>query len=129
MAVFLSGWGGLLIGSAIDWTGWLFMFGIIIWATWREQQYLKTYLAAEVQAKTITPAHFRTASSAWLQTFARIAAVFSGKYVKTARFYQLCGEYAHKRQQIARLGDESGNVAILQKLRTEMAQLAPLVRV
>ncbi len=129
MAVFLSGWGGLLFGAAIDWTGWLFMFGIIIWALWREQQYLKKYLAAEVQAKTITPAHFRTASSAWLQMFARIAAIFSGKYIKTTRFYQLCGEYAHKRQQYASLGDESGNVAILQKLRTEMAQLAPLVQV
>jgi len=130
MAVFLpSGLGGLAIGSVIDWTGWLFMFGIIIWATWREQQYMKKYLAAEVQASTITPAHFRTASSAWLQAFARIAAIFSGKYFKTTRFYQLCGEYAHKRRQYDSLGDESGNVAILQKLRAEMVQLAPLVQV
>ncbi len=129
MAVFLSGLGGLAIGAAIDWTGWLFMFGIVIWATRREHQYLKKYLAAEVQARTITPSHFHTASSAWLQMFARIAAIFTGKYLKTARFYQLCGEYAHKRQQVARLGDESGNMAILQKLRAEMAQLAPLVQV
>ncbi len=130
MAVILpNGLLGLAIGAGIDWTGWLFMFGIIIWATWREQQCLKKYLAAELQAKTITPAHFRTASSAWLQMFARIGAIFSGKYFKTARFYQLCGEYAHKRRQYETLGDESGNVAILQKLRTEMAQLAPLVQV
>jgi RsiW-degrading membrane proteinase PrsW (M82 family) len=130
MAVFLpSGWGGLAISTAIDWTGWLFMFIIIIWATWREQQNLKKYLAAEVQARTITPAHFRTASSAWLQMFARIAAIFTGKYFKTTRFYQLCGEYANKRRQYATLGDEGGNVAILQKLRAEMAQLAPLVQV
>ncbi len=61
----------------------------------------------------ITPALFRTASSAWLQMFARIAALFTGKYFKTARFYQLCGEYAHKRRQYDSLGDEGGNLAIL----------------
>ena len=129
LAVFLTGWGGLAIGTVIDWTGWLFMFGILIWATWREQQYLKMYLAAEVEARTITPAHFRTASSSWLQMFARIAALFTGKYLKTARFYQLCGEYAHKRRQAASLGDESGNMEILQKLRLEMARLAAFVQV
>jgi len=130
VAVFLpDGLLGLAIVSSIDWTGWLFMFGIIIWAARREQQNLKKYLAAEVQASTITPAHLRTASSSWLQMFARIAAIFTGKYLKTARFYQLCGEYAHKRRQYDSLGDESGNVAILQKLRAEMAQLAPRVQV
>jgi RsiW-degrading membrane proteinase PrsW (M82 family) len=127
--VFLSGWAGLVIGTAIDWTGWMFIFGVILWATWREQQVLKKFLATEVQARTITPAHFRTASSAWLQMAARITAIFTGKYFKTARFYQLCGEYAHKRQQYATLGDEGGNLAIIQKLRAEMAQLAPLVQV
>ena len=129
MSVFLSGCGGLLVGATIDWTGWLFMFGIIIWATWREQTNLKKYLAMEVQARTITPAHFRMASSGWLQMFARIAAMFTGKYFKTARFYQLCGEYAQKRRQYDRLGDEAGNMAIIQNLRTEMAQLAPFVQV
>jgi len=129
LAVFLpGGLGGLLIGSAFDWTGWLFMLGIIIWATWREQQNLKKFLAAEVKAGTITPALFNTASSAWHQMFARVAALFTGKYFKTARFYQVCGEYSHKRFQYDRLGDESGNLAIIQKLRAEMAQLAPLVQ-
>ena len=129
MAVFLSGWTGLLIGAGIDWTGWLFMLGIITWATLREQQNLKKFLAAEVQVRTITPALFRTASSGWLQMVARFSAICTGKYFKTARFYQLCGEYAHKRRQYATLGDESGNLAILQKIRSEMAQLAPFVQV
>jgi RsiW-degrading membrane proteinase PrsW (M82 family) len=128
MAVILSGWGGLLVGTAIDWTGWLFMFGIIIWATWRERQYIKKFLAAEVQVNMITPALYRTATSTWRQMFARINAIFTGKYRQTARFYQVCGEYAHKRQQYARLGDEGGNLAIIQKLRTEMTQLAPFVQ-
>jgi protease PrsW len=129
MSVFLSGGAGLLIGSAIDWTGWLFIFGIIIWATWREKINLEKYLATEVLARTITPALYRTASSGWLQMFARMAALFTGKYSRTVRFYQLCGEYAQKRRQYDRLGDEGGNMAIIQRLRTEMEQLSPFVQV
>ncbi len=129
MTSFLSGTAGLAIGTAFDWTGWLFMLGTIIWATWRERKNLKKYLAAEVQAGTIGAAHFRSACSGWLQMFARIAAVFTGRYIKTTRFYQLCGEYAHKRLQYTRMGDEGGNVAIIQKLRAELASLAPYVQV
>ena len=129
VASLLSGFEGLVIGTLFDWTGWLVMFGVIIWATWSDQQNLKKYLANEVQAGTITSAQFHTASSAWLQMFARIAAVFSGRYFKTARFYQVCGEYAHKQRQLDRMGDESGNQAIIQQLRTELASLAPYVQV
>jgi RsiW-degrading membrane proteinase PrsW (M82 family) len=128
-AILPSGLAGTVIGTAIDWTGWFFMFIIIMWATWREQQNLKKYLASEVQAGTISPAHLRTASSGWLQMFARTAAVFNGKYLKTARFYQVCGEYAHKRRQYDNLGDEGGNLALVHKLRIEMVQLAPFAQV
>ncbi len=129
MATLLSGLLGLAIGALVDWTGWLFMFIIIIWATRHEKKYLTRYLSAEVQAGTITPAHLRTASSAWRQMFARIASIFNGKFVKTMKFYQICGEYAHKRQQYATLGDESGNLSIIQNLRKQMAELAPFVQV
>jgi hypothetical protein len=128
LATFLGGPQGMLIGVAVDWTGWLFMFAIVIWATWREQQNLKKYLAAEVKVGTITPAHFRTAASGWLQMIARITALFTGRYFQTSRFYQACGEYANKRRQYDRLGDESGNLAIIQNLRTDMAKLAPYVQ-
>lgn len=128
LASFLSGIEGLTVGAIFDWTGWLFMLGVIIWATWREQQNLKKYLAAEFRAGTISAAHFRTACSGWLQLFARIAAIFTGRYIKTARFYQVCGEYANKRRQYANLGDEAGNLAIIQKLRAELASLAPYVQ-
>jgi RsiW-degrading membrane proteinase PrsW (M82 family) len=128
LASFLGGDAGMFIGAAVDWTGWLFMLVIIVWATRREQKYLKMYLSGEVQAGTISPALFQTASSSWKQMFARISALFTGKYSKTIRFYQLCGEYAHKRRQYAALGNETGNVAELHQLRAELATLAPFVQ-
>jgi RsiW-degrading membrane proteinase PrsW (M82 family) len=117
-----------LFGTLVDWSGWLFMFGITIWALWREQTYLRKHLAEEVNLGTIDRQHFSTASSAWLQMFARIASIFDGKYFATARFYQACGELAHKKEQLLKLGDESGNTAIIQKLRGELAQLGPRAR-
>jgi RsiW-degrading membrane proteinase PrsW (M82 family) len=129
VASLLSGMQGLVIGSIFDWTGWLFMFCVILWATWRDRQDVKKYLATEVQAGTITSAQFHTATSAWRQLFARLAAVFNGRYFKTARFFQVCGEYAHKQRQLANIGDEGGNQAIIQKLRAELSSLAPHVQV
>jgi len=129
LASLTSGSEGLVLGTVFDWTGWLFMFIVILWATRREQLNLKKYLSAELQVGTISPAAFHTASSAWLQMFARLAAIFTGRYRKTLRFYQVCGEYANKRRQYASLGDEDGNLAILQKLRGELISLAPHVQV
>ena len=129
LASLLGGTQGMIIGAAFDWAGWLIMFAIIIWATWSERQTLRKYLAAEVTSGVITPALYHTASSAWLQMFARLVSLFTGRYSKTVRFYQLCGEYAHKQRQLAGLGDEGGNQAIIQQIRTELAGLAPFVQV
>lgn len=117
-----------LVGTLVDWGGWIFMLGFTIWALWREQTYLVKHLAEEVSLGTISRQHLATASSAWLQMFARTASIFEGRYFPTARFYQVCGELAHKKQQLLTLGDEGGNVAIILKLRAELAQLAPRVR-
>jgi RsiW-degrading membrane proteinase PrsW (M82 family) len=129
LATLLSGGGGMILGTFIDWSGWFFMFLFIIWVIWREQEVLKASLLQEVNAGVITPAHYRTASSAWLQSFARFAAFFNGRFKYTARFYQLCGELAHKKQLYASVGDEDGNAASIQQMRTELARLAPYVQV
>ncbi len=128
LASLINGPAGIAVGAVFDWSGWLFMFAILVWATSREKRHVKQFLADEVRAGTITLAHYHTASSAWLQMFARIGSLFTGRYAQTSRFYQVCGEYAHKRQQYATLGDEGGNLAILQQLRAELSSLAPYVR-
>jgi len=56
---------------------------------------------------------------------ARFTAIYSGNHRKTRRFYQTCGELAHKKHQYATLGDERGNQAIIETLRSELAQLSP----
>jgi hypothetical protein len=92
-----------------------------------ERKILKLRLADEVQNGLISPAQYHTAVS-FVQTGARVNALSSGSYRATARFYQVCGELAHKKEQLAKMGNESGNLAIIQKLRGELTQLAPLAK-
>ncbi len=117
-----------LVGSLLDWTGVLFMLLIIIWANWMEKRNITNHLRQEVQIGIISPAQYRTACSATAQTFAGLNGLMSGKFRATQRFYQVCGELAHKKQQLFKLGDESGNSAIIQRYQAELAHLAPFAQ-
>jgi RsiW-degrading membrane proteinase PrsW (M82 family) len=120
----IGGLEGLALGTVVDWTGWFFMLLFIVWMVLHERNILKRRLQDEVGSGLISPAQYRTALS-FAQTGARLNAMASGSYFATSRFYQVCGELAHKKEQFAKLGDERGNKAIIEKLRGELAQLAP----
>jgi hypothetical protein len=104
--------------------GWFFMLLFIIWMIVHERNILKRHLLPEVNNGLISPAQYRTAIS-FAQTGARLNALSSGSYRATARFYQACGELAHKKEQWSKLGNEKGNLSIIERLRGELAQLAP----
>jgi RsiW-degrading membrane proteinase PrsW (M82 family) len=112
-------------GTFFDWTGVFFMFLVILWATWLEQRNIINHLREEVHLGIISAAQYRTASSAWAQAFARLTSLFSGQVLATARFYQVCGELAHKKQQLYKMGEEGANSAIIQEYRAELVRLSP----
>jgi len=119
----IGGVEGLAIGTFVDWIGWFFMLIFIIWMITNERGILRRQLYAEASNGVISPAQYRTSLS-FGQTRARLDALSSGNYRSTARFYQVCGELAHKKEQLAKLGDEKGNLVIIERLRAELAQLA-----
>lgn len=129
LASFLSGLGGLAVGTLLDWSGWFFIFLIILWAIHRVQKRIKQYLRSEVESGVISKAQYRVACSAWAQGPLRIKGLLSGRYRDTRRFYQLCAELAHKKFQLERFGNEGQNRQIIEKTRAELAALAPRVRV
>ncbi|HEV8579472.1 MAG TPA: PrsW family intramembrane metalloprotease [Thermoanaerobaculia bacterium] len=110
----------------LDWTGWFVIAVVLLGAVWRERQMLRLQLADEVMRGTLDERQYRTALSAGFHLGARVRALGSGRLLATRRFYRLCGELAHKKQQLARLGDEDGASLLVEKLREEMRQLAPL---
>jgi RsiW-degrading membrane proteinase PrsW (M82 family) len=125
IATFAGGIEGLIFGTALDWIGLGMMILIILWAIWHEARNIKQHLVEEARLGLITPAQYRTASSALLQSFAGFGSIFTGRYSATARFYQVCGELAHKKMQFAKFGDESGNAQEIARLRAELQSLAP----
>jgi signal transduction histidine kinase len=127
LASTLSGTGGLIFGTMVDWTGWLFMLGFIIWAIYREHNYISQQLKEEVELGIISLKQYRVACSAWAQSRSRLASIALGRYMVTNRFYQDCAELAHKKFQFSLLGDEKGNSGIIEKLRTEIRSLATQV--
>jgi len=119
----LGGIGGLAIGTIFDWTGWFFMFLFAVWMIRREGQLLVRHLQEEVGLGLLSAAQLERAAS----PFGSMFAAFRGR--ATARFYQVCGELAHKKEHYLLHGDEGGNAAKIQSLRTELAQLSPQVTV
>lgn len=122
--VFVSGLGSLALIILVEWGGWIIFLGFIAWMIRKEQGLLKKHLREEVSSGLISENQYKTAVS-FFQFGARMAAMSGGVYGATSRFYQVCGELAHKKEQLAKFGDERGNIAIIDKLRTELTTLAP----
>jgi RsiW-degrading membrane proteinase PrsW (M82 family) len=127
LASFMQGLGGLAFGTFLDWTGWLVMLIFTFWIIRREGKLLPKHLQEEVEAGRITPPQLRTAASPFGASLASLNALTQGKYRTTSRFYQVLGELAHKKEQLATLGDEGGNMVIIEKLRNEMTTLSSQV--
>ncbi len=122
-ATFAGGEGIFLLILA-EWFGWFLMLGFIIWMIFHERSLLKKQLGDEVANGFLSQAQYNTAIS-FFQSSARFKALSSGSLKCTSRFYQVCGKLAHKKEQLAKFGDEKGNIDMIQKLRAEMIQLAP----
>lgn len=123
----IGGGGGFLLGILADYFGYAFMLAFIIWMIVNERNILKRNLREEVTNGSISQKQYDTAIS-FFQTNAHLSALTSGSFGTTRRFYQVLGELAHKKEQLARVGDEAGNTKIINQLRGELVQLAPLAK-
>jgi RsiW-degrading membrane proteinase PrsW (M82 family) len=123
----IGGGGGFLVGLIADYLGYVIMLAFIIWMIAHERNILQKNLRDEVANGSISPKQYNTAIS-FFQTSAHLAALTSGSFGPTRRFYQVLGELAHKKEQLAKVGDEGGNTRIINQLRGELVQLAPLAK-
>ena len=89
----------------------------------RERGLLQRQLKDEVPLGVMSETQYNRALSPWTMS----VAFFRGGPA-AARFYRLCGELAHKKEQMMRLGDEQGNAAAITALRGELAALGPQVQ-
>jgi hypothetical protein len=123
----IGGVGGFIAGTFVDYIGYAFMITFIIWLIVRERNVLKRQLREEVEKGYISLRQYTSALS-FFQTSAYLSALTSRTFMKTARFYQVCGELAHKKEQFSTVGDERGNLRIIEQLRSELLALAPAAK-
>ena len=123
----IGGVEGFVAGTFVDYLGYAAMIVFIIWMIVYERNILKRNLRDELTNGLISQKQYASATS-FFQTNAHLSALTSGTYRSTARFYQVCGELAHKKEQLAKVGDENGNTKIIENLRTELTQLGPQAR-
>lgn len=119
---FVGGLTGFALGSLLDWSGWFLMAIFIIFILSRERGIMQKQLQGEVSSGLISQAQFQKALSPMTMS----TAIFTGG-PSAARFFRTCGELAFKKEEYSKLGDEGDNLAIVQKLRGELAALAPQV--
>lgn len=123
----IGGFQGFLAGTFVDYLGYAVMLGFIIWVVSHERNILRRQLREEVEKGYISAGQYKSAVS-FFQFGAYFSALTSGSFFKTSRFYQVCGELAHKKEQLAKVGDERGNTRIIEQLRSELVALAPVAR-
>lgn len=119
----IGGMGGFVLGSLTDWSGWFIMAIFIIFMIARERELMKRQLTGEVASGIISQAQYQHSLSPMTMS----TALFTGGFT-ALRFYQTCGELAHKKEHLQKLGDEGGTAAIIQSLRNQLMSLSPRVR-
>ncbi len=117
---FLAGWWTVLL----DWAGWAGMLVLILLFIRQEQRLLKKHLREEVELGTLSSFQYFTAISALARAQASWNAFANRNLPATRRFYQLCAELAHKKEQLERVGEEQGNSRIIAGLREELKRLS-----
>lgn len=114
-----------LLGSFIDWMGFAGMFIFILYLVYREGQIMRQHLREEVDLGLLSAQQYQTACSLTGQMATRLTALTGGRWRKSSNFYDLCGELAFKKYQLARVGPEPGTQAIIDRLRARLAALSP----
>ena len=123
----IGGAGGFFAGLLADYLGYAIMLAFVIWMIFHERNLLKKNLREEVANGSISQKQYDTAIS-FFQTNAHLTALTSGSFGSTRRFYQVLGELAHKKEQLTKVGDERANSRIIEQLRGELIQLAPMAK-
>jgi RsiW-degrading membrane proteinase PrsW (M82 family) len=114
------------VSFMVDWGGILMLLAIALLFLRKESRWIDRGLGEEVERGILRDADFQMLRSARQRVRQRWAALGKGGvgvYRLVGRYYQCATELALKKQQLRSYGDEGGNLAEIQRLRTELAEL------
>lgn len=118
-----------LLGSMVDWSGWIAMFAFVIYTVYRERRLLEYYLKEEIELGTLSETQFYKTISFTRRLVDPLLGAFNGKYALVNRFYQLSGELAHKKAQSAQFKDDIDYQKWINRYRAELSKISHLLSV
>jgi RsiW-degrading membrane proteinase PrsW (M82 family) len=114
---------GISLNLIWDWSGYIGLFALILLFIKREQKWMKTFLAQEMENGLISPHQYQIACSAWRQSLAYLREVPTGKLLQLRTFYQTCGNLMHKIRQAQHSGGVSKKDPEIENLRARLVSL------
>jgi len=115
-----------LVALASDWGGVLMLFAIIIWTSVREQRWIVTYLAQEVELGTLSQRDYNVVCSYLERVPVRMNALFGGdlkRWRNLSRYHRLATELAFSKRRLAHFPKEQDTQAHIVELRRRVAGL------
>lgn len=115
-----------LIALAFDWGGVLILLAVIVWTSVREQRWLATCLAEEVERGTLSQDDYAVVCSYTRRVAARTSALFSGDFRRwwnLGRYYRLATELAFNKHRLTRFAGEKDMQAEIVRLRRKVEEL------
>ncbi|MEE8390113.1 MAG: PrsW family intramembrane metalloprotease [Anaerolineae bacterium] len=109
-----------------DWGGVLILFGIILWTSARERQWIVTFLADEVGMGTLSQNNYNAACSYVKRVAIRTDALFSGdlkRWWNLGRYYRLATELAFDKRRLTLFPAETDTQARVVQLRRQVIEL------
>jgi protease PrsW len=115
-----------LLMPITDWGGVWLLGAIVVWAVWQEKQWIRSYLAEEVERGTLSQWQYETASSGRARFRYCMNALFDrgiGPYRDAHRFYRHCSELAYKKHHYELLREQRAE-EMTAELRSLLAELS-----
>jgi RsiW-degrading membrane proteinase PrsW (M82 family) len=112
-----------LITLISDWGGVAILFGVVIWASVREQRWIATYLADEVEKGTLSQEDYATTISYVARVATRAQALFGGDFRRwrgLGHYYRLATELAFNKRRLACFPAEKDTQARVVQLRRQV---------
>jgi RsiW-degrading membrane proteinase PrsW (M82 family) len=116
-----------LVTVASDWGGVLILLVVVIWASVREQLWISTFLADEVQLGTLSQGDYAVVRSYVKRVAVRVNTLFSGDFRRwwnLGRFYRLATELAFNKRRLIHFPAEEDTRARVMRLRSQVRAMA-----
>jgi RsiW-degrading membrane proteinase PrsW (M82 family) len=120
-----------LLTFASDYGGVLILLVVIVWATWRERNWIVKHLADEVQRDTLSQDDYEVVCSYLKRVAARASVLFRGdfrRWYHLGRYYRLATELAFNKHRLTQFSREKDTQARVDVLRGQVMELGRQLR-